>query len=382
MDSGVEPERIRVLEKESEPGGLCRSAMVDGSPLDIGGGHFLDTRRLHVIRFLFRFMPEEEWATFDRVARIRLHGIEVDHPLESNLWQLPEEMMNAYQDSIEVSGSSSGLPMPSHFEAWVEWKFGERISMDYMLPYNRKIWSMSLNELDVGWLHKLPKVSHRDVLQSCRERRSIAELPAHGRFLYPRHHGYGELWRRMGHALGDRLIIDCPVVKVDAEARTVNGLWKAGTIVNTIPWTAWLDKCEMPPEVVSAMEGLRHISIDIDYMPEDGGSDAHWIYEPDETIGFHRRLLRSNFMPAAKGQWTETNVRRSSEPKAWRYRNEHAYPVATIGLKSRMELVESWAAGKGILSLGRWGRWEHMNSDVAVEQAIEAAGRIRAGSNR
>lgn len=29
-----------VLEKESEAGGLCRSAIVDNSLLDIGGGHF------------------------------------------------------------------------------------------------------------------------------------------------------------------------------------------------------------------------------------------------------------------------------------------------------------------------------------------------------
>ena len=33
-----------VLEKEQEAGGLCRSVMVDGSPFDIGGGHFLDVR--------------------------------------------------------------------------------------------------------------------------------------------------------------------------------------------------------------------------------------------------------------------------------------------------------------------------------------------------
>ena len=31
-----------VLEKELEAGGLCRSVMVDASPFDIGGGHFLD----------------------------------------------------------------------------------------------------------------------------------------------------------------------------------------------------------------------------------------------------------------------------------------------------------------------------------------------------
>ena len=48
-----------VLEKEQEPGGLCRSKDVDGAALDIGGGHFLDVRRKEVNDFLFEFMPEE-----------------------------------------------------------------------------------------------------------------------------------------------------------------------------------------------------------------------------------------------------------------------------------------------------------------------------------
>ena len=48
-----------VLEKESEAGGLCRSTMVDGSPFDIGGGHFLDVRRPKVNELLFRFLPED-----------------------------------------------------------------------------------------------------------------------------------------------------------------------------------------------------------------------------------------------------------------------------------------------------------------------------------
>ena len=59
-----------VLEKEQEAGGLCRSVMVDGSPFDIGGGHFLDVRRPAVNTFLFRFMPKEEWKLFERDSRI------------------------------------------------------------------------------------------------------------------------------------------------------------------------------------------------------------------------------------------------------------------------------------------------------------------------
>ena len=33
-----------VLEEENEAGGLCRSVLAGGFPLDRGGGHFLDVR--------------------------------------------------------------------------------------------------------------------------------------------------------------------------------------------------------------------------------------------------------------------------------------------------------------------------------------------------
>ena len=39
-----------VLEKEEVPGGLCRSEVVDGAPLDVCGGHFVDVRRPAVTR--------------------------------------------------------------------------------------------------------------------------------------------------------------------------------------------------------------------------------------------------------------------------------------------------------------------------------------------
>ena len=45
-----------VLEQNNEAGGLCRSVDVDGAPLDIGGGHFLDVRRPEVCKFLFTYM--------------------------------------------------------------------------------------------------------------------------------------------------------------------------------------------------------------------------------------------------------------------------------------------------------------------------------------
>lgn len=42
-----------IIEKEKEPGGLCRSVTVDGAPFDLGGGHFLDSCRPDINQFLF-----------------------------------------------------------------------------------------------------------------------------------------------------------------------------------------------------------------------------------------------------------------------------------------------------------------------------------------
>ena len=100
-------ESFVVIDKESVAGGLCRSAIVDGKPLDIGGGHFLDVKRKDVLELLFRFMPREEWQEHRRVSKIRIRGVEIDHPLEGNLWQLPIADQMDFLESIAKGGRAA-----------------------------------------------------------------------------------------------------------------------------------------------------------------------------------------------------------------------------------------------------------------------------------
>ena len=373
LERGVPADEVLVLERESVAGGLCRSEEVDGAPLDIGGGHFLDVRKKEVLELLFRFLPEAEWEPFDRISKIRLRGQEIDYPLEANLWQLAKDDQVDFLESIARAGCVSGTPMPAAFGEWITWKLGERIANEYMLPYNRKIWSIDLDALGTYWLYKLPDVSFRDTLRSCLTGKPEGTLPAHARFLYPRRYGYGEVWRRMGEALGDRLLTGCPVESIDLPTRTVNDRWRAETIASTIPWTIWPSLCSLPAEVVRAISRLRHSAVDVDYVAEAPGSDAHWIYDPDESVSHHRRLLRANFARGSKGYWTETNSLRAGPPRGFRHRNEFAYPVNTLDKPELVKSILQWAAGHGIVGLGRWGRWEHMNSDVAVTESLEVA---------
>ncbi|MDQ3039467.1 MAG: NAD(P)-binding protein, partial [Pseudomonadota bacterium] len=362
IDHGVPSDQVVLLEKESVAGGLCRSEMVDGAPLDIGGGHFLDLRKKEVLDFIFRFMPEHEWNTFVRVSKIRLRGQQIDHPLEANLWQFSRPDQVDYLESIAQAGCVRGEPMPESFADWVVWKLGARIAEEYMLPYNRKIWSLDPNELGTYWLYKLPDVSFRETLRSCLEGSPFGALPAHGTFMYPKEYGYGEVWRRMGVALGDSMVTDCPVQSIDLGSRTVNGRWQADTIINTVPWTLWPRFCQVPPEVQADIGLLRSIAVDVDYQPETLDTECHWIYEPDEAIAHHRLLVRSNFCTDSRGYWSETNGARSQATDGWRHHNEFAYPLNTIGKLEAVQRVLQWAAGHDVVGVGRWGRWEHMNS--------------------
>jgi protoporphyrinogen oxidase len=201
-DQGVPLAEILVIEKECIAGGLCRSEAVDGAPLDIGGGHFLDIKHQEVLDLVFRFLPESEWNHHDRVSKINMFSRLVDHPYEANLWQLNFEQQLDYIESISQAGCVRDLPVPESFASWIRWKFGERIADDYMLPYNRKIWSMDPDLLGTYWLYKLPNVSFRETVASCLQGKPFGSLPAHGVFLYPKNYGYGEVWKRMGEALG------------------------------------------------------------------------------------------------------------------------------------------------------------------------------------
>ena len=368
-----------VIEKENEAGGLCRSREVDGSPLDTGGGHFLDVKNPIVLDFLFEFMPKEMWDEYERDSRIVVNGNTINSPIEANIWQLSLKDQVEYLKSIAIAGCNLGTEMPEKFVDWIYWKLGNKIAEDYMIPYNRKMFGENLDELGTYWLNKLPNVSFEETLISCLEKKAYGTQPGHARFLYPKKFGYGELWLRLAEKLGDRIKYNVSVEKLDLDTLTVNDTYTAENIVTTIPWSDIKEIKGVDRETQEDIGKLKHSSTVIEYTDEKLDTKAHWIYYPDPNLSYHRILVRHNFCPGSKGYWTETNLSRFDEKgkdENYYFINKYAYPLNTVGKQEIMKKLLNKAAEKKVYGLGRWGEWQHYNSDVVVALGIELADKL------
>ena len=368
-----------VLEKEKEVGGLCRSTQVDGSPFDIGGGHFLDVRRPKVNEFLFQFMPEEEWEKFDRDSRIAVNGDVISHPIEANIWQMKLENQVEYLKSIAVAGCNLKEEMPQEFVSWIYWKLGDKIAENYMIPYNQKMFGEDLNQLGTYWLEKLPNVSFEETLLSCLTKKAYGEQPGHAQFFYPKKYGYGELWLRMAEEIKGQIKYDASVHAIDFDTNTVTTkegeTYSADVIISTIPWMEFAKITGMPQELKEKIGHLKYSSVQTAYFPDNLDTEAQWVYYPDPELSYHRILVRHNFCNGSKGYWTECNSTRVDETteSTFQYMIQYAYPLNTIGKPEIMKELLEWAKTRRVYGLGRWGEHQHYNSDLVVELALKMA---------
>lgn len=369
-----------ILEKEKTAGGLCRSELVDKSPLDIGGGHFLDVRRPKVNEFLFRFMPKEEWVLFERDSRIFFDGMTISHPFEANIWQMDLEHQISYLISIAEAGCNSGKAKPEKFVDWIRWKLGDKVADDYMLPYNRKMFADDLNELGTYWLEKLPDVSFEETLRSCLTHKPYGTQPGHASFYYPEKYGYGELWLRLADSMKSHIIYEKEAAKLDCDKRQITvkdgECYQAQYIITTVPWACFQEIKGMPEELTTVVSELKSSAVEIRYIPDMLDTKAQWIYIPDEEIPYHRILVRHNFCKGSRGYWLETRKERTDsyqKEDEFYYLNEYAYPLNTIGKPEKMKKLLAFCQSRQLYGLGRWGEHSHYNSDLVVELAMNLA---------
>lgn len=365
-----------ILEQELFAGGLCRSVVVDGSPLDIGGCHLLDARNKEVCDFIFSYLPQESWKLHRRVNTIQIKDRTIGFPLENHIWELPEVLKDRYMASLREASRRRGA-QPTNFRDWIIWHFGKEIAEDYMLPYNQKIWSFDLTELGTYWLSKLPPITYEDIERSLIEKKSPEIFAAHNTFYYPYRHAFGDVFSKMAEKISDHIIYNYKVRVIDAEQCSVDNRFFGKHIINTIPWTS-IEYLNVPEKLLNEIDLLKYSSIDIDYFQDLIKTQSQAIYCPDMEKPYHRVILRYNYNKTWRGYWTETNSKRASiaGKGSFHYRNEYAYPLNTLEKPKAIKSILNWFSERNIIGLGRWGEWEHYNGDVVIAKGRNLANKL------
>ncbi len=411
----------RLLERAAQPGGLAVSETRAGFSFD-RAGHWLHLAqpRTHA---LVEELLGDELVSVERDARIYSHGRLTAYPFQANTFGLPAEVVrDCLLGFVQARERRlAGAPEPPGFEGFIQHHMGEGFARHFLLPYNRKLWSVPLEALSAAWCGRfVPRPSLEEVVAGA-VGLTVQGMGYNARFVYPASGGIGRLPAALAATLPHKPELEVEALQVDLAQRRVlssRAEWiPYETLVSTLPLPQLIDRVLDPsPELRAARAGLRATHIVVAHLGVEGPAlfGAHWVYVPEARFPFFRVGCYSNALPGlAPPGCSGLYVELSLPPEA----SLEALPRAEIlgsvrrGLVAMGALDEQtpvrvedlrvlpgayvlfdhhhgeavarargalWRAGR-VRSIGRYGRWTYGGMEDALLDGIDCAERIEQG---
>ena len=405
----------RVIEKEKEAGGLCRSYQKDGFTFDMTG-HLLHFRQA-AIKALVEGLLDGRMEQHVRRSFIYSHRTYTEYPFQVNTYGLPPEVVRecllGFIDTLTKPATMR--PADRSFKDWILDNMGEGIARHFMVPFNEKLWQVSLDELTSDWVSWLvPKPNLKDVINGALGVKDKA-FGYNPTFLYPAQGGISVLPRAFLPGVRD-IVYGCELIEVETARRraTFSDGRVEGyeTLVSTIPVPELVRRCtDLPKAIREAVGGLRCVSV---YNVNLGVarkkvSDKHWIYFPEPEFPFYRVGFPMNFSPSlgppgCSSLYVEVSHQpahavpeaaliqriRDGLERAGIFRSDdelvvadvkdirYAYVLFDQHRTRALPAILEELARRGIHSIGRYGRWEHTSMEDAMAQGKQLAEQLRA----
>lgn len=415
----------RLYEREQEVGGLCRSYKKDGFTFDYTG-HLLHFRQAE-IKALVEKLLAGKIQRHARQSFIYSHRTYTEYPFQVNTFGLPPEVVReCLMGFIATLTNRPAGPPPDNrsFKEWILDNLGEGMAKHFMVPFNEKLWQVSLDELTSDWVSWLvPKPELKDVINGALgiKDKAFGYNPS---FLYPAGDGIKVLPESFMPGI-DGITHGVELVEVDTKRRRAvfHDHATGGTreeryesLVSTIPVPELVRRClDFPAPLKEAAAGLRWVSVyNVNIgIGREKVSDKHWIYFPEAEYPFYRAGFPMNFSPSlGRPGCSSMYVEMSHKP------TEHQSAEQLIGLvragleqagilrpddelvvsdvkdlhyayvyfdrhrAKAMPAILAELERVGIYSVGRYGRWEHTSMEDAIGQGKQVAERLRAQNNQ
>ena len=407
-----------VLEAQSLPGGICRSyymtrsgerlaelpADAEAYRFEVGGGHWIFGEDPIVTDFLRR---RSNLRFYERRSAVffREDGIYVPYPIQNHLAYLKPSLATR---ALEEMVLARPIVRPSTtMRDWLHMAFGETLSDLFFDPFHKLYTAGLWDRIAPQDPHKSP-VSVHDIVAGMTGQAGAVGYNA--TFMYP-NEGLNTLVSRLSSEC--QIEYGCRVERVDTQAGVVycNGgrTWSYDRLISTLP----LDEMARVADVKVPPREDPATSVLVINMGVEKGSacpEDHWVYVPHSQAGFHRVGFYSNvdatFLPVSRREagthasvYVEFAFGRGARPDEGTARSIIAQTARELSEWGWIRSVEvsdwnwvetayTWTwpasnwrehalrelANRGILQIGRYGRWRFQGIVASLREGFVAGG--------
>lgn len=410
----------RLFEREHEVGGLCRSYRTDGFTFDYTG-HLLHFRQPEIKALVERLL-EGKLRKHARKSFIYSHQTYTEYPFQVNTFGLPPEVVRecllGFIATLTKPVDAAG-PEPRSFKDWILDNLGAGMAKHFMVPFNEKLWQVSLDELTSDWVSWLvPKPELKDVINGALGIKD-KEFGYNPSFLYPASDGIKALPESFLPGIRS---VACGMELMEVDVKRRRAIFRDrrdgrareeayDALVSTIPLPELIARCrDFPQPLQEAAKQLRWVSVSNVNLAvaREQVSDKHWLYFPEPTFPFYRVGFPMNFCPSlgrsgCSSMYVELSHKPSEHPSDDELIHRSQQGLESAGIlrpddqlvvadvkdlryayvyfdRHRVRAVPAILAEleqQGIYSIGRYGRWEHTSMEDAIGQGKQLAARLR-----
>jgi protoporphyrinogen oxidase len=180
-----------LFEKETTPGGLCRSVTSHGFTFDYTG-HLLHSNDATTRPLVDLCVGKDNLATATRSAWIESSGIQTPYPFQMYLHgRSPEVIAECIEGFVTRAQTRR---QPHMFPEWVESAFGAGFGKHFFYPYQRKIFSYPPRKLTATWTGRfVPKTDLSTIIRGALTPQTADNIGYNSTFLYPKSGGINAL---------------------------------------------------------------------------------------------------------------------------------------------------------------------------------------------
>ena len=307
-------DRSVIYEAKSHYGGHIASHTRDGFTWD-DGVHVSFTNSEYVQQVFSEAVGGQQEEAAPNIANY-YRGHWIDHPSQSNLYQIPEPLRTQCLESfLETRANDATLQKPTDYQQWIEQAFGPVFANEFPAAYTRKYWTTEPRNLGTDWIGARVFYPTIDDVKGGYEGplgRSTYWVKG---FQYPSHGGFGAFAN--GFAKDARINFGNALEWVDFGKRRLGfsdgSLVDYDALVSTLPLPVLIGLSEdAPADVREAADALRCTNI---YLVEvavrhPSVRENQWIYVYDEDklttrISFSDIFSPHNVPPNHSGMLVE-----------------------------------------------------------------------------